>query len=147
MSSGQQSKLHNRLWQARKRARLAQKQVALLLDHHTADQVSRYEKGLRVPTLETALRLEIIYGTPIRHLFGDLHHSLLADLSGKTQSSPGLQNHYAELIKEGQFGYFCSHAEKLLSPDLSPEEETLVRAHVIRLARHLAELAPKNAEV
>lgn len=146
MNKNPSTKLHNRLWQARKRAGLGQKQVAALLAHHTADQVSRYEKGCRVPNLETALRLEIIFRTPIRHLFGDLHQLLLEDIEGKTKDVMGFQSLYAELTACGQFGVFCSHAEALLTPDISKTQEDAVRGHVTLLARQLAELAPKNAE-
>lgn len=99
-----------------------------------------------MPNLETALRLEIIFRTPIRHLFGDLHKLLLSDIEGKTKDVPGLQGLYARLTACGKFGEFCSHAEALLTPDISKVQEDAVRQHVTLLARHLAELAPKNAE-
>jgi DNA-binding XRE family transcriptional regulator len=47
----------NNLWQARKRLSLTQLQLAFLLGHKYKDNAYRLEKGLKLPTLETALRL------------------------------------------------------------------------------------------
>lgn len=47
---------------------MGQKQVASLLGHSTSDQVSRYERGEKFPSLKTALKLGLIYGIPIRVL-------------------------------------------------------------------------------
>jgi transcriptional regulator with XRE-family HTH domain len=57
------------LRQARMRCGLEQKQVELLIGQPKTGQISRYESGERIPSLETALKLEIIYKTPIRILF------------------------------------------------------------------------------
>ena len=45
-----------------------------MLGHKTTDQVSRYEKGERLPGLKLLLLLEIIYGVPPRVLV--IHSSL-----------------------------------------------------------------------
>ena len=57
------------LWQARQRSGLTQKTIAHLLGRKFTDEISRYENGQRIPTLQTALKLEIIYRVPIRLLF------------------------------------------------------------------------------
>src|SRR5581483_9073842 len=60
------------LWQARKRRGLRLKQVALLLGHRTYDQICRYERNFRTPSLSSAIKLELIYGVPVRRLFSDI---------------------------------------------------------------------------
>ncbi len=132
-------KTRNRLWQARKRARLGQKQIASLLRHRTSDQVSRYERGERLPTLKTALRLEIILGLPLRHLYADLHKSLRAEIEHEVQGNPSLSRAFTQASSgERDFGEFCSHEDRSLLAELSPEEAEAVRRHVTRLARRLA---------
>ena len=132
-------KLTNRLWQARKRARLGQKQVARLLRHATPDQVSRFERGERLPTLEVALRLEIVLGVPLRHLYAGLHKSLKRDIEQEVRSNPGLARAFME-NNSSDFGEFCSHASLLQKPELTAEEREAARRHVTEIARKLANL-------
>ena len=54
----------------------SQKDVATLLGHKTATHVSDYERGVRLPSLETALKLETILCIPIAFLYRDLHLQL-----------------------------------------------------------------------
>jgi transcriptional regulator with XRE-family HTH domain len=63
----------NRLWIYRKRMRYSQRTVALLLGHKTATHVSAYEHGRRLPSLETALKLELILRVPVAFLFQDAY--------------------------------------------------------------------------
>jgi transcriptional regulator with XRE-family HTH domain len=56
----------NRLALYRRRKAIGRKQVARLLGHRTIDQISRFERGVKVPSLKTALKLAIIYDIPIR---------------------------------------------------------------------------------
>src|SRR5919202_4553686 len=100
MSPGGRKTVENLLWQTRKRRQLEQKQVAYLLDQHTPDQVSRYELGTRLPTLETALLLEMIYGAPLRVLYKDLYERLQADLRERFEHIPQLKGRLAEFLTE-----------------------------------------------
>ena len=138
MNSGGRTKTPNRLWLARKRSALGQKQVAYLLNHRTVDQVSRFEKGLRIPNLETALRLEIIYRTPLRVLFTDLYENLREDLHAKItkQTLKGI-NGVDERDEEGA-GEFCTYADLLRMPSPAPAELLKVRRHVTRLMKRMA---------
>lgn len=133
-------KLHNRLWKARKRLRLTRKQTALILRHKTIDQVARYERGLRLPTLETALRLEILLGVPLRYLYADLHKSLKQEIEQQVRSNPGLKCLFESSSTADGIGEFCSHSERLQHTEHSPEEADQVRGHITRLARHIANL-------
>jgi transcriptional regulator with XRE-family HTH domain len=67
------TKLLNYLRGRRKLVGFSQKEMAYLLGSHTAGSISRYERFKRVPTLETALRMEIILGVPVRELFAGLY--------------------------------------------------------------------------
>lgn len=139
MTTGGKRKTRNRLWLARKRIGLQQKQIAALLNHQTVDQVSRYEKDLRLPTLETALRLEIIFGVPLRVLFQDRYEKLEDDVRRKITSSPSLKRIFEQAEKNGVEAY-CAYAELLRG--LSPTSTDLDRArkHAIRLSNKLSEL-------
>ena len=76
----------NNLWTYRKRFGLSQKQAAFLLDHKTTSQLSRYEKGTKVPGLETALKLEILYRVPVAFLFYDCYQKLKDEIRSKEDS-------------------------------------------------------------
>lgn len=78
-------KIKNYLWIYRKRMGLAQKQAAFLLGHKNTAQLSRYEKGRRIPSLVTALKLEIIYATPVRALFPKLCNELKEDIQKRQE--------------------------------------------------------------
>ncbi|GEM_PF-5916692 len=63
----------NNLWIARKRVGLPQKKVAAFLGVRSLSTVSEYEKGRKLPSLPIALRLELLYQTPLRDLFPNLY--------------------------------------------------------------------------
>ena len=71
-----QNKYPNDLLIYRKRIKLSQKTVAHLLGSTTQYELSRLERGHRLPSLETALKCEIIYRTPVAFLFYDLYSEL-----------------------------------------------------------------------
>jgi transcriptional regulator with XRE-family HTH domain len=52
----------------RRRKLLSQKAVSSFLGNRTNDQLSRYERGVQIPSLKNALKLGIIYDIPIRVL-------------------------------------------------------------------------------
>jgi transcriptional regulator with XRE-family HTH domain len=128
----------NQLWLARKRLGLGQKQVAFLLDK-SIDKISRYEKGARIPGLQTALGFEIIFGVPSSVLFRDLHDQLQEEIATRLNSSRTLQHalsgHWDGYDK---IGAWCSYAELLKSPMLADVDKDRIRSHVIKLVRDLA---------
>jgi transcriptional regulator with XRE-family HTH domain len=80
--------LPNYLRTNRKQLSLSQEEVAFLLgmkglDKH--EKVSRDENYSRVPTLETALAYEAIYGTPIRELFAGLYEQIAPGISSRAK--------------------------------------------------------------
>ncbi len=62
-------KLQNYLRTHRKHTGLSQDEVAFLLGCQSGTKVSRYERFIRQPTLETAFAYEALFGVPARELF------------------------------------------------------------------------------
>ena len=54
-------KIKNRLWAARKELGLTQKEVAIILKRKSPSQVSRWEKGKRIPQTKDLLMLAALY--------------------------------------------------------------------------------------
>lgn len=67
----------------------SQKQVAFLLEHRDTSLLSRYEKEHLLPPLVVALRLEIIYRTPVAFLFGGLYEGLRTEIRNKERRLRG----------------------------------------------------------
>jgi transcriptional regulator with XRE-family HTH domain len=67
---------------------LSQEEVAFLLGMKGMDKqnkVSRDESYSRVPTLESALAYEAIYGKPIRELFAGLYEPIAKEVSSRAK--------------------------------------------------------------
>lgn len=62
-----------------------QQQVADIIGYHSRGDVSHYERGRKLPSLVTALKLEIVYRVPIAFLFPDLFHELKEQLRGREE--------------------------------------------------------------
>lgn len=68
--------LHNYLRTHRKRAGLSQDEVAFLVGLSGGDKVSRYERRSRLPSLETVLACEALFGVPASELFAGLYEEI-----------------------------------------------------------------------
>jgi transcriptional regulator with XRE-family HTH domain len=76
----------NRLWRYRTERQLSQRHIGRLLGHRTGAQVSRWELGEKIPTLDNALLLARILDIPVESLFAERAaelHALLAQRAGK----------------------------------------------------------------
>ena len=140
MSPGGRKTVENLLWQTRKRRGLEQKQVAYLLNHHTPDQVSRYELGTRLPTLETALTLEMIYGAPLRILYKDLYERLQSELRDRLKRLPQLSERIEGFLNDDNVSEYCAYRDLILSGQLSQTDQHKVRWHVTEMAKRIAYL-------
>jgi transcriptional regulator with XRE-family HTH domain len=130
----------NRLWRARKRHSLGQKQVAYLIEK-TVDEVSRYERGIHMPELQTLLALEIIYDTPLRLLFPELHEQIRARIIKRIKSQELLRPKYDALLENSDLEQeYCGYEEILKLSDPSVIKRDKVRRHVTYLAKRLAGL-------
>lgn len=61
--------LHNYLLMHRKRSGLAQRELAVLLGCKHGSKVSRYERGLRQPSLDALVVYEVVFGESTTRLF------------------------------------------------------------------------------
>jgi transcriptional regulator with XRE-family HTH domain len=68
--------IKNHLWTYRKKMGFSQKRVANFLGFKRTNDISRYEHGGKLPGLINALKLEIVYRTPVAFLFPDLYEDL-----------------------------------------------------------------------
>ena len=57
-----------------------QKEVAKFIGLRTVNLLTHYEKGSALPSLKTALSLEILYRTPVAFLYPSLYASLRSDI-------------------------------------------------------------------
>jgi transcriptional regulator with XRE-family HTH domain len=139
MKNTKGNKQPNRLWLARKRRGLEQKQVTYLLNHKSIDQLSRYEQGTRLPTLENALKLEIIYGVPLRFLYKELSAKLEDEVWQRISLNPILHKLFGNrMSKEAGLAEYCAYAELIAAPHASEAERAAARRHVTALAKKLA---------
>jgi len=80
----------NNLRKYRKRAGLEQKQVAFPLNRSSPDEISRYERGLHRPNLETAMKLAVIYRVPIRLIYYKLFEHCRSEINERKRLNPQL---------------------------------------------------------
>src|SRR5690349_2829381 len=78
-------RLDNYLRTYRRRLRFSQDEVAFLLGTKSGTKVSRYEQGMREPTLETALAYEIVFGTPLKELFAGKVERIERTVAGRAR--------------------------------------------------------------
>jgi transcriptional regulator with XRE-family HTH domain len=63
----------------------SQKRVAYCAGLKTANSLSRYERGNKLPSLINALKLEIVYRTPVAFLFGKLYSKLRREIRNREE--------------------------------------------------------------
>lgn len=85
------ARIANRLWRSRKAAGLTQKQVAFLLGHKSTSQISRWERGRRVPRTIDLLKLSAIYHRLVNDLVWDLFDSLRHKVAKRQRMLENLQ--------------------------------------------------------
>jgi transcriptional regulator with XRE-family HTH domain len=79
------AQLPNYLRSNRKRLSLSQNEVAFLLGTRSGAKVSLYEGFDRVPSLETALALEVIYQRSASELFGGLYQKVEKEVMARAK--------------------------------------------------------------
>jgi len=152
------TKLNNRLWNARRKIGLEQKQLANLLGHKTSDQISRYERGTRFPNFKTAFKLAIIYGMSLQELFPEHYERYRREVQAKAEAyaaslSAGTNYKLTNTIEttestldspsareSNQDAPLCHYARLLENPFLGHTELAAIRKHVTRLVRTMAHL-------
>lgn len=117
----------SRLWLTRKRLGYEQKQIAGLLGYKTIQQISRYETGLRIPSLKTALKFSIIYKLPIRVLFHAYYRECREELTAraKTLNEQSMLN--LDLTEPTDY---CAYIELINSSFMTDIDKEKVRRHI-----------------
>jgi transcriptional regulator with XRE-family HTH domain len=80
---------YNRLAMQRRKLGYSQRVVSKLLGHKSHASLSSYEHGKALPTLSTALRLEIILGIRVSLLFSELSSKLEREIEQGKKQIPG----------------------------------------------------------
>lgn len=126
----------------RKKNALGQKQVAALLGHNSIDQISRYERGVKIPSLEIALKFGIIYKIPLQVLFYGYRELCLNEMQEQAKNFAGKDKHFnlTESLDK-QMIEFCSFEEKLKPAKVADTELTKAGAHVTQLIHLRSEKA------
>jgi transcriptional regulator with XRE-family HTH domain len=77
--------IKNDLWTYRKKMGLSQKRAAYFMGIDKTNALSLYERGNKLPGLINALKLEIVYRTPVAFLFADLYDRLRKEIRGREE--------------------------------------------------------------
>jgi transcriptional regulator with XRE-family HTH domain len=77
--------IKNYLWTYRKKMGFSQKRAAYFIGLKGTNALSRYEHGSKLPGLINALKLEIVYRTPVAFLFASLYEKLKKEIRSKEE--------------------------------------------------------------
>jgi len=132
----QTQKHKNRLFLVRNKNSLGQKQVAILLGHKTTDQISRYERGTKLPSLKTAFKLGIIYRLPIQILLDGYYEACLKEIKKREKSLNNQENksNSDNFIIPGETE-FCTIEETLKPFAVKESDLDKARSHIAELIR------------
>ena len=70
----------------RQRMGFTQAQVAQLLGHRDSKRISNLELGRRLPSLQTSLRLAIIYRVPVDFLYSEMYSAHREQIRAREQT-------------------------------------------------------------
>lgn len=77
--------IENHIWKHRKTKGLKQEELAFLIGHNSAAQLSRYEKGSVLPKLEQIFKLCYCLGLSIESLYPKLTRKWREEVEAKKQ--------------------------------------------------------------
>ena len=69
-----------RLRDARKRMNLSQEQVKRALGFRSANRISQWENGIRLPGVRNLIKLTTLYKTPVEELFYEIRQEAVASI-------------------------------------------------------------------
>ncbi len=135
-----ETKTNNRLWQARHKRGLEQKQVAKLLGHKNCDQISRYERGARMPGLRIALKLELIYGISIRDLFPEHYQMYREEIAGNTSGNILFSSESVDETVHLPDAHVCTYDNLMLKKKPDASEIQAANKHTVRLIEKISDV-------
>jgi len=77
-------KIPNCLSKYRRQKGLSQKEVARILGLKRSSTISKWEKGICLPSTTSLLKLSALYGRPTEALFTDLYKRIKEEIFSKT---------------------------------------------------------------
>lgn len=80
----------NQLTIARRQRGLGRKCVARLIGHRSIFMLARYEEGRALPPLPTALKLEVLYRSPVAFLWPGLYSELRQQVRHREEGEAAL---------------------------------------------------------
>jgi len=136
-----------RLWPARRRVGLGQKQVAALLGYRSSTLISKFERGDKLPSLKRAFQFELLYGVPARFLFESLFEQVREELTGRAESSAPIKRVLASnRAGERSLADYCAFNEMLKIPDHTPAYDDAIRNHIIHLMHAFSDRQERTHE-
>lgn len=141
-----ETKTNNRLWQARHKAGLEEKQVAYLLGHKNVNQISRYERGVNTPSFKTALKLELILRVPVADLFPEHYQCCRAEIADRL-AKLRLPETDDDQLERSADAHICTYANLPLQKKPTPGEINSARQHTINLMRRLGDVIHEKNEL
>jgi transcriptional regulator with XRE-family HTH domain len=134
-----ETKTNNRLWQARKKLGLEQKQIAFLLGHKTCDQLSRYERGVKTPGMRTALKLEVILQVPVSTLFPEHYRDYRSEITTRMKQ---IQLPLQTVERSGSESptHICTYRNLLLPTTPTEDDIASAKRHSIELIRQIGDV-------
>lgn len=134
MSQKRKRRFKNRLAIVRRRNLMSQKQVSGLLGNRSNDQISRYERGIQLPSLRNALKLALIYDIPVRVLL-DRYFEECRNEVAREQTGP-----LTELPGKNRDPEFCTFERSLRWKKLNQGDHDKIRGHVTTLINKQADI-------
>ncbi len=128
----------NQLSLIRQRRLIRQKYVSKLLGHRSIDLISRYERGTKMPSLRTALKLAIIYNIEVRVMLNGYFEACRREVE-KTRMGADRNSRSLSLAPQFANGY-CSFEEKLKKADVTKNEIERAHRHTVDLVRQRSEM-------
>ena len=110
--------LQNYISSHRRKHALSQSDLSVLLGAENRATVSRYEHALRLPNLETALALEVVFGLPASELFAGVAGRAKEDVSRRARALLGV-------VPEEPTREFAKKVE-LLAKLAHPDDQVIV---------------------
>lgn len=138
MSSTRSKHPNTALLRARRRRGFERKQVSWLLGHRGPQGIAQYERGQKLPSIQNAVRLSLIYGCDLEEIFPEtyrLAREAIAEIS--TSHRMLARNRVTDLLRTVNK---CTYENDLNDPEKAESHRGEIRDHITRLAKSLAQL-------